>query len=56
MSEFECRNGHIILGHGRCQECGEKAYYMDGYSARELAAMEADDEEEEEVEDGETNS
>ena len=43
MSEFECRNGHLVAPskaiHG-CPECGEPIVRMDGKSSRQLEAEE----------------
>ena len=48
MSEFECRNGHLMpSGKYFCPECGERVARMDGYSAREWAAIERMEREEE---------
>lgn len=44
MSEFECSNRHLMpSGTNKCPECGAKLAYMDGYSKRELEAMDRDD-------------
>jgi len=44
MSEFECSQGHSIApSDGYCKICGGRAVRMDGYTASELRAMEADD-------------
>ena len=41
MSEFACRNGHLMSCRDRiCPECGEPCYTMDGMTSRQLAAME----------------
>ena len=41
MSEFTCKNGHQLrAGQYKCPICGGKLSYMDGYSNRELVAME----------------
>lgn len=47
MSEFTCKNGHIISPSvGYCQECGGSIYFMDGMSNRELQAREEETEDE----------
>jgi hypothetical protein len=53
MSEFHCRNGHLMLSSDgpRCRECGEKVFTMDGLTNRQLRKME---EAEERLEDDET--
>jgi hypothetical protein len=42
MSEFHCRNGHLMLSSDgpRCRECGEKVFTMDGLTNRQLRKME----------------
>ena len=41
MSEFSCRNGHLIRSGERfCSLCGEPRYFMDGMTARQLSAIE----------------
>ncbi len=41
MSEFTCRNGHLMRPTQRwCTECGEPLHYMDGESRSELKARE----------------
>jgi len=39
MSEFECRNGHLMLPSLgiRCHICGAPVAYMDGKSNKQLA-------------------
>ncbi len=37
MSEFECRNGHLMgSGQFTCKECGAPLWRMDSKSNREL--------------------
>ena len=37
MSEFECRNGHLVdPPYYQCQECGGTVVRMDGYSRKQL--------------------
>lgn len=55
MSEFECRNGHLMAPSKgwRCQTCGEPVARMDGMSGKQILEMErcfADREEWEPVE------
>ena len=41
MSEFACRNGHLMRSGDRvCPECGEPCYTMDGMTGRQMAEME----------------
>jgi len=41
MSEFECREGHLIPpGKVRCPICGGRIHKMDGQSAEEIEADE----------------
>jgi len=41
MSEFSCRNGHLMRPAQRwCSECGEPLQYMDGESRGELRRRE----------------
>ena len=47
MSEFHCRNWHMMTGN-RCPICGGSVVYMDGMSGAEIEAREnyeGDDEE-----------
>ena len=47
MSEFECAQGHLMSASDRvCKICGGRAVRMDGYSARELDALDQMDTEE----------
>ena len=39
MSEYTCRNGHLIKGSGRCKKCGSRGMYEDGVSAKALERM-----------------
>jgi hypothetical protein len=48
MSEFECVNGHLF-GGGSCPVCGDNPVTMDGKSSRQLAAEEAYEPDEEEL-------
>ncbi len=53
MSEFECKYGHLVRPGHFCSECAkegrpmESAYYMDGMTSRQIAAMERDADERE---------
>lgn len=40
MSDFECRNGHLMRGT-TCDICGGTAYRMDGMTGRQWAKLEA---------------
>lgn len=41
MSEFTCRNDHLILDTSKpCPECGEGVYRMDGMTRQQLRKME----------------
>jgi len=45
MSDFECRNGHLMRSSDtRCKKCGASLYSMDGLS-RKMANKKAQDEE-----------
>jgi len=42
MSEFECRNGHLMAsGEFTCSICGARLHRMDGMTSREIARQEA---------------
>ena len=42
MSEFACRNGHLMRSSDRvCPECGEPCYTMDGLTSSQLRRKEA---------------
>ena len=42
MSEFECKNGHLMAsGKFKCDICGSRLHRMDGMTAREIARQEA---------------
>jgi len=44
MSDFECKNGHLMpCGKSKCPECGAPLWTMDGCTARELEARDKDD-------------
>ena len=54
MSEFECRNGHLMpSGKFKCPECGAPLYKMDGFTAKQHKMMEADDYDDREEDDRE---
>lgn len=41
MSEFECKNGHMMLSREqKCRVCGSPVYTMDGMTGRQLIEME----------------
>jgi len=42
MSDFECRNGHLMRGT-TCDICGGTAYKMDGMTGKQWAKMEAEE-------------
>ena len=42
MSEFECRNGHLMpSGKFKCEICGARLHRMDGMTSRQIARQEA---------------
>jgi len=41
MSEFTCKNGHIMKSGLKCHICGDRLARMDGLSASELRRKEA---------------
>lgn len=44
MSEFECRNHHLMKsGEYSCRICGERIEYTDGMSRNEMRALDAID-------------
>ena len=53
MSEFECRNGHLMPSGKTICHCGARLWKMDGKTASELRREEADDCREDDHEDEE---
>lgn len=44
MSEFMCKNGHLMAGSEKyCPVCGSPAYYMDGLTGSQLKQMEQEE-------------
>jgi len=42
MSEFQCRNGHLMSCRDKfCPQCGATVGFMDGKTGRQCAAEEA---------------
>ena len=45
MSEFECRNGHLMpSGKFKCEICGARLHRMDGMTSREIERSDAHEE------------
>lgn len=44
MSEFECRNGHLMRSRDRiCLICSSPVYRMDGFTGKELEMAEKEE-------------
>ena len=54
MSEFACRNGHLMSCQDHiCKVCGSPVHTMDGMTGKQLWGMERDERRDEEIEEDE---